>query len=65
MYQDLEYWSMISYQERNSNRLLTEVLGVVRKEEYGANSIVDCGIELGYLHRMYHSGSGMLYIPPL
>jgi hypothetical protein len=51
------------YQERNNNKFLQEELGIIRKLAGSHLSIMDAGIQLSYLKRLYFSQSGMFYIP--
>ncbi len=62
MYMDLDYWSTITYQEHNNNKYLNEELGVIRHVADSYLSIIDAGIQLSYLKRLYFSQLGMFYI---
>ena len=44
------------------NKLLIETIRLIWEMERGTRSIIDCGIEICYLERMYYSQSGMFYI---
>jgi hypothetical protein len=65
MYMDLDYWSLITYQELNNNSLLNEKLGIIWQVGDGSFMIIDGGIQPGYLERMCCSQSGMFHIPTL
>jgi hypothetical protein len=65
MYMDLHYWSTITYQGRNNNQYLKEELGVIHQVADSYLSIIDAGIQLSCLKRMYYSQSGVFFIPPL
>ena len=65
MYVDLNYWSMIKYQERNNNQYLNEELGDIRQVACGYISIMDTGIQLSYLKVLYYLQSGVFFIPHL
>ncbi len=65
MYSDPEYWCNYSIQERNINKLFSSTVVLARQIEKGTSPIIDFGIELGSLQRMYHQGMGMFYFPQL
>ncbi len=58
MYMDLNYWSMFIYQERNNNKFFNEEFVIIRKLAGSHLSLIDAGIQLSYLNRMYYSQSG-------
>ncbi len=49
MYMDLNYWSMIMYQERNNNKYFNAELGIICQVADSHLSIIDAGIQLSYL----------------
>jgi hypothetical protein len=49
------YCSMITYQERNNNKYLNKELGVIHRLAESYLSIIDAGIQLSYLKRLYCS----------
>jgi hypothetical protein len=54
MHMDLDYWTTITYQERNNNRYLKEELGVIRRVACCYISIIDTGIQLSHLKLLYY-----------
>ena len=63
-----EYWREIGYQEWYKTLLLSETIKLVVQMQVGDIDIIDfieCGIEIGYSERMYHSQVGMFAIPYL
>ncbi len=62
---DLDYWTTITYQERNNNQYLNEELGVIRRVACGYISIIDAVIQLSYLKLLYYSQSDVFFKPHL
>ena len=60
-----EYWKSFSYQELNNNSLLAESIRFIKRLKEGEIDIIECGIEIGYLERMYYAEFGMFNIPPV
>ena len=50
---------------RNNNLLLSETIKLIEQMKVGDINIIECGIEIGYRERMYHSQVGMFAIPLL
>ncbi len=54
MYMDLDHWSTFMYQEHNNNKFFNKELGIISKLAGSHLSIIDAGIQLSYLKRMYY-----------
>jgi hypothetical protein len=65
MYPDPEYWRNHSIQERIINKLFSSTVDLTRRYEKGTLSMIDFGIELGSIQRMFHQSIGIFYFPPL
>ncbi len=65
MYSDPEYWRNNSIQECNINKSFSSPVDLARRIEEGTRSMIDFGIELGSIQRMFHQSIGIFYFPPL
>ena len=65
MYSDPEYWRNYSIQERNINKLFMSTVDLARRIDKGTLSMIDFGIQLGSLQRMFHQSTGIFYFPQL
>jgi hypothetical protein len=65
MYSDPEYWRNYSIQERNINKLFMSTVDLARQIDKGTLSMIDFGIQLGSLQRMFHQSAGIFYFPQL
>ena len=52
-------------EECNNNRLLTEIVRLVKQLKNNEIDIIECGILIGYYERMYYDHLGMFALPEI
>ena len=60
---DPEYWRNLGYQECNNNRLLTEIVRIVKQLKNNEIDIIECSIQIGSYECMYYDQRGMFALP--